>query len=386
MKYTFTPFPGAVAPVVLAAMAKPYGAEADELIRINEIRLQEIFFPDAAQLSLLPLPREALLELVFNSFTDAKPILIGVNGPISTQILQTAKALNKDFEILDVNYGSAFRTAQIAKALEQETFSAAFFVETDPYSGVRLQIREISSQLRRTQPDVMIFVDASSSIGSGEPLKIGEDADVVFAGLDGSFGIPAGLSLVALSERANLKTFSAGGIGLTLNFNRQKQQNENRPLFASSHYPQQNALNRQLDLIFLEGLENREKRLNEMAETVRKWVADHGFTELAEPDCAANVSTVIKRKAIFTTRALVDYCAAYGVYLGECPDELAEDYFVIAHQNQTGPEELDILFSVLEKFLSEYDTEIKVKPRGLGDFLRPKPKAAPTLSGEIELN
>ena len=54
MKYTFTPFPGAVAPVVLAAMAKPYGAEADELIRINEIRLQEIFFPDAAQLSLLP--------------------------------------------------------------------------------------------------------------------------------------------------------------------------------------------------------------------------------------------------------------------------------------------------------------------------------------------
>ena len=51
-----------------------------------------------------------LLELVFNSFTDAKPILIGVNGPISTQILQTAKALNKDFEILDVNYGSAFRT------------------------------------------------------------------------------------------------------------------------------------------------------------------------------------------------------------------------------------------------------------------------------------
>ena len=51
MKYTFTPFPGAVAPAVLAAMAKPYGAEADELVRFNELRIQEIFFPDAAGLS-----------------------------------------------------------------------------------------------------------------------------------------------------------------------------------------------------------------------------------------------------------------------------------------------------------------------------------------------
>ena len=113
-----------------------------------------------------------------------------------------------------------------------------------------------------------------------------------------------------------------------------------------------------------------------MAESVRKWAAENGFTTLAEADCAANVSTVIKRKAIFTTRALIDYCAAYGVFLGDYPDELAEDYFVVAHQNQTGPEELEILFSVLEKFIAEYDTEIKVKPRGLGDFLRLKPKSA----------
>lgn len=376
MKYTFTPFPGSVAPAVLAAMAKPYSVEADELVRLNELRIQEIFFPDAAGVSLLPLTRETLLELIFNSFTDAKPILIGVNGPISNQLIQTAKALGKDFEILDINYGSVFRPAQIAKILEQETFSAAFFVEIDPYSGVKLQIGEISEQIRKEQPDAMIFVEASSSLGSGPPVKIGEKADVVFAGLDGSFGIPAGLSIVALSERANLKTFSAGGVGLTLNFNRQKQQNENRLLFASRQYPQLNALSRQLDLIYLEGLERREKRLNEMAESVRKWVEENGFMTLAEADCAANVSTVIKRKAIFTTRALIDYCAAYGVFLGECPDELAEDYFAVAHQNQTGPEELEILFSILEKFIAEYDTEIKVKPRGLGDFLRLKPKSA----------
>lgn len=370
MKYTFTPYPGATAPSVLAAMAKPYSAEADDLTKLNEDRFMEIFFPDAAQLSLLPLTRELLSELVFNSFTDARPILIGVNGPLSTQLMNTAKLLNKDFEILDANFGSVFRPAQLDKALEQETFSAFLFVETDPYSGVRLDIAAIAEKIRKTQPDALILVEGSSALGVHAPLQVGRDADVYFAGLDGSFGVPAGLSLIALSERANLKTFSGAALGLTLNFSRQKQLSDRASLFASRLYPQLHAVAKQLDRIFLEGLGNREARLRRIAENVRAWFAAHGFTTLAESTAASVGSTVVKRKAIFTTRSLVDYCAAYGVYLGMCPDELAEEYFVVAHQGDADEEDCKALFAVLDKFIAEYDTDLRVKPNALRDFFK----------------
>lgn len=370
MKYTFSPYPGAAAPPVLAAMAKPYGTEADDLMKLNEDRFIEIFFPDAAQLSLLPLTRELLTELVFNSFTDASPILIGVNGPLSTQLMNTAKLLNKDFEILDANFGSDFRPAQLEKALEAETFSAFLFVETDPYSGVRLDIAAMAEAIRMTQPDALILVEGSSALGVHEPLQIGRDVDVYFAGLDGSFGVPAGLSLIALSERANLKTFSGAAAGLMLNFSRQKQLADRVPLFASRLYPQLHAVEKQIDRIFLEGLENRETRLKRIAENVRAWFETKGFTTLAESDCASVGSTVVKRKPIFTARSLVDYCAAYGVYLGMCPDELEEDYFVVAHQGDCDEEDCKVLFSVLEKFIAEYDTDLKVKPNALRDFFK----------------
>ena len=131
MKYTFTPFPGAVAPAVLAAMARPYSVDVNELPRLHEIRFREIFFSDAAQVALLPQRREALFELILNSFTDASPILLGVNGPISSQMMTVAKALNKDFEILDASYGSVFREAQLTKALDQESYSAIFVLRSE---------------------------------------------------------------------------------------------------------------------------------------------------------------------------------------------------------------------------------------------------------------
>lgn len=372
MKYTFTPFPGAVAPAVLAAMARPYSVDVNELPRLHEIRFREIFFSDAAQVTLLPQRREALFELILNSFTDASPILLGVNGPISSQMMTVAKALNKDFEILDASYGSVFREAQLTKALDQESYSAIFFVEIDPYSGVRLDIPTYAELIRRTQPDAMIFVDASSALGAGKPLRVGPDVDVYYAGLDGSFGVPAGLSVVALSERAGLKTLSNAGTGLTLNFSRQQQLNEKPPVFASCLYPQLNALNKQLDLIFLEGLEARSRRIEEIGAAVRTWAEENGFTTLCESGSAAGVATVLKRKPIFTTRAIVDYCASYGIFIGDCPDELAEEYFVIAHQNQCDRDELEILLSVLNKFVAEYDTELKIRSNPIADFFRRK--------------
>lgn len=365
MQYTFTPFPGAVAPAVLAAMAKPYSRRDDELRGENETRLKEIFFPDATDVVIVPYLREALFELVLNSFTDDRAMLICVNGPLSTNHMNTVKTLGKDFEILDVNYGSAFREAQFEKKLTEESYGAILLVEVDPYSGVHLDIAAYAALIRRISPDALILVDASASLAAVVPISVGDDADVVFAGLDGSFGMPAGLSLIAVSERANLKAFSTASKSGILHLHRYNAQADARTVFASRMFPLHNALSKQLDLLFLEGIEARNERLASVAKPIRDWALNNGFTLLSDSECASPASTVIKRKTIFTTQSLIDYCAGYGVLIGNCPDELAEDYFVIAHQNQTSLDEVETLVKVLEKFSAEYDTDLKVKKRGI---------------------
>ena len=53
----------------------------------------------------------------------------------------------------------------------------------------------------------------------------------------------------------------------------------------------------------------------------------------------------------------MDFLSSYGIIIGNCPDDMRDDYFVIAHMNQTTEEEMTLFLDVLDRFLADYDTK-----------------------------
>ena len=110
-------------------------------------------------------------------------------------------------------------------------------------------------------------------------------------------------------------------------------------------------------MIFLEGIENRIKRIESLSEKMKGWADANQFEIFTRPEFRSPTVTVFKKPLLFTVQNLMDFLSSYGIIIGNCPDDMRDDYFVIAHMNQTTEEEMTLFLDVLDRFLADYDTK-----------------------------
>lgn len=356
MPINLNPVPARIDPKVLAALAKPQSGNPFSLSEKIEDRFREMFFPDAASINFFNCSREGLYEVALNSFASG-PVLIGMNGPFSQQWQTIAKSLNIDSEIIDTAFGSGFDEDLFEKALDEESYAAVFLVEIDPFTGTQIDIAALSGMIRKKLPDTLVIVDCSASFGSVRALNLKSEADALLIGSEISLGLPPGLGTVILGERANFKSIGFSGTGWSLNYARQFRDIHSKSFRSLIPFQLLNALDRQLDLIFLEGIENRIKRIVSLSEKMKGWADANRFEIFTRPQFRSPTVTVLKKPLPFTVQNLTDFLSSYGIIIGNCPDDMRDDYFVIAHMNQTTEEEIALFLDVLDRFLADYDTK-----------------------------
>ena len=355
MALNFNPIPSRVNPAVLAAMAKPQTKDANQMASKLEDRIKELFFPDAIRVGFFTCTREGLYEIALNSFVNG-PALICVNSPFSRQWQTLGKGMNPNVEIFDTNFDSTFNLTLFENALESESFDAVLLVEIDPLTGIRNDISSLAGIIHQKLPDALIIVDCSASIGSVRTLQLTTDADVVLFSSEISLGLPPGMGMIALNERANFKAIGYSGSGWNLNYSRGLRDSADLSFRMQLPYALMNALEKQLDLLFLEGEEVRIARIESLSGKVKTWATDNHFTLYTPQDGLAPTVSVLRKSSFFSIDNLRDFLTSYGIVLGKCAGDLEDEAFIIAHMNGTTEEEIDLLLSVLNKFLADYDT------------------------------
>ncbi len=359
MTLNFSPAPARISPEVLAAQAKPQPENLSERIQAIEARLREILYPEISSLLLFSTTAAGLVETVLNSFAQGNG-LICVNGIFSSQWYQTAKALNLEMDLFDASFGKRLDKAQLEKALGAVSYETIILTEIEPFSGVLNDIPAFSEVIRSTNPDALIIADCSASVTSVPPLDLKLHADIIVLNSDQSFGLPSGLGMVLLGERAHFKSIGSAGVGWSLNFSRQHNWQSDGNPFSAAPFPLLYALDRQLDNIFLEGIENRIQRIAELGQTLRNWTKTSRFQWINNIENAAPTVTILKPPAQFTPENVADFLEPYAVRIGTIPDEIRPETIAIAHMNHTSPDEMDALIHLLDRFQSDYDTRTSV--------------------------
>lgn len=163
----------------------------------------------------------------------------------------------------------------IDEALSKGDYDAVTLTHNETATGIMNPVGECAELIRAKYPDTLILVDAVSSLAG---VKIEVDAwglDVCLAGVQKCFALPPGLTVCSASDRARERALQVPNRGHYFAYDQMDKRYETHQTPATPAISLIQALNKQLDDMFAEGMENRFARHLEMAQITREWARKH---------------------------------------------------------------------------------------------------------------
>lgn len=200
-----------------------------------------------------------------------KKVLNTINGEFSRRWHEIALSCGVQADKIEVEPGQAITPELVDAALSTGGYDALCLTHNETSTGIMNPVKDIAALVRAKYPDVLILVDAVSSM-AGVEIRFDEwGLDVCMAGVQKCFALPPGLAVCAVSPRAMERAKTIPFRGYYFDFIEMEKfaLKNNTPATPSvSHLF---ALNAQMDCILAEGIENRFQRHIDMAEYTRAW-------------------------------------------------------------------------------------------------------------------
>ncbi len=294
-KKLFIPGPVEVAPEVLAKMATPMighrSKDATALQQSISEKLQQLMFTENT-IILSTSSGTGLMEAAIRCCTRKRAAVFSV-GSFGDRWYEIARFNNVEADKFTSEPGQPTTPEMVEEALQTGKYDVVTVQHNETSSGIMNPVQAIGEVVKKYD-DVLFLVDAVSSLGGA---KIEVDAwgiDVCITSTQKCLGLPPGLSLCSVSERAyeaaKQKEFRGFYLDLVKLYE-QVQKNHQYPSTPSlSHMF---ALDYQLErIVNQEGIENRFARHAKLADLLRAWAEKH-FSLFAAPRCRSNTVTCI---------------------------------------------------------------------------------------------
>jgi aspartate aminotransferase-like enzyme len=328
----FIPGPTEVRPEILQALARPqYGHRTPEwketylditskLQKLLHTSNDCVLFTSSSSGAWEPTVRQGV----------QKRLLATTCGAFSERWYDAAVLNGTPVDQLAVDWGKAVHTEYIDEKLSTGKYDAITYVMNETSTGVRNPIEELSELLKTKYPDVFLYVDAVSSM-AGEDINVDElGIDFLLAGGQKAFGIPAGLTVTAISDRFYDRAEKCKNPGFYFNVLKMRGNHKKNQTLTTPAIPQAFALQMALDDIFEEGLENRFKRHTDMAEVTRAWAKEH-FAMFSEEGYHSKTVSCIANTTGVSIAGLNEKLAKHQVMISNGYGNLKEKCFRIGH-------------------------------------------------------
>ena len=353
MSRMFVPGPVDVDDEVLQAQAQPMlphrSKEFEEIFRRASEKARELFLT-RNRVFLSASSGTGLQEAAIRNFVEEKALSC-VNGAFADRWYDVAVSNGKEVEKLAFEWDQPVDPDRVAAAVKSGGFEALTIVHNETSTGMQNPVREVAEAVRAVASDTLILVDAVSSLSGA---KIETDAwglDMVLTSSQKAIALPPGLALAAVSDRALEKAKSVENRGwyfdlLRLEKHRNKDSSPATPAMSLIF-----ALDRQLDRILAEGLENRFARHSAMAKHVHEWADAHDLSMYAPEGFRSQTVTTIKNDRNIDISDMNAFLKKRGMRIANGYGALKNITFRIAHMGEIQISDLDELFAAMEEYL-----------------------------------
>lgn len=276
-------------------------------------------------------------------------MLICVGGAFGDRWAQVAESNAVAHDRASVEWGQPNLPEQVADALSAGDYDSLAIVHSETSTGIQNPIAEIAAAARGIHADILIMVDAVSSLG-GIPLQTDEwGLDVVLTSSQKCLALPPGLAFAAVSDRGLERARSNANRGWYFDLLRMEKSLQANTTHTTPAVSLFFALDKQLDRILAEGLEERFARHTQLAEIAQSWAEDRFAPFAAEGYRSATVTTVKNTRKI-DVLALNKFLSDTDHSIANGYGHLKDHTFRIGHMGETQPDELDELLARIDEF------------------------------------
>ncbi len=272
-------------------------------------------------------------------------------GAFSEKWGSVCQANGKEVDYYNVEWGKHTPPETVRDALKKGVYDAATVVHNETSTGLTNSLDDIA-EVMRGFPDVMFMVDAVSSMG-GIPIDVDRlGVDICLASSQKCLGIPPGLAVFSCSEKAMERARKAENRGYYFDLLEFEKRAEKNQTVSTPPIPQIYALDRALDMIFEEGVENRFARHAEMGGIVRAW-AKEKFALFPEETYASDTVSCIRNARGMDVKALNKHLLEnHDCIISDGYGKLKGQTFRIAHMGEMTPADMRELISWIDEFLA----------------------------------
>jgi len=351
-KKLFIPGPTHVRDEILQAQAAPMlGHRAKEYANLQaEVtpKLQKLLYTQQ-RVYLYACSSTGMMEGAVRQ-ASTRRVLNTVCGAFSNRWYQITQENGIACDKIEVPMGQAITPEMVDQALAKGDYDAVTVVMNETATGVMNPVQEIAAAVRQNHPDVLILVDAVSSMAGA---KIEFDAwglDVCLAGVQKCFALPPGLTVCAVSDRARQRAKQVPYPGHYFAYAQMDKRYEKNQTPATPAISLIQALNVQMDDILAEGLENRWNRHKEMAAYVQDWARRY-FALFSDEKYLSLTVTNIENTRGISVADLDKELGKRGAMISNGYGDLKEKCFRIAHMGDLSLDDLKWLTAQIEDIL-----------------------------------
>ncbi|MFL2640722.1 MAG: pyridoxal-phosphate-dependent aminotransferase family protein [Dehalococcoidia bacterium] len=346
-----TPIPDDIMETMMSPMVDHRGPEfAKMLPRITD-NLKTLFLTDNDVLVLTASGSGGLEAAIVNVLSPGEKILAVSIGSFGDRFGKIAEIYGAEVIWLRKDWGLPVLANEVASYIDRDPeITSVLITHNETSTGVTNPLQEIAKEVKSR--DKLLIVDAVSSLGS-LPCAIDDwDLDVVVTGSQKGWMVPPGLAMVSMSDRAWQANSTA------------KMPRAYFDLAAAREYAKRgqtpwtpalslfNALNKSLELMIDEGLENIHARHKRVADKVRAEVRSAGLSLFPKDELyCSNTVTAVNAGDGMDIAEFRSQARSEGVVFAGGQGKLSGSIFRIGHLGYIPDAEIDEALQVLRKIL-----------------------------------
>jgi len=294
----------------------------------------------------------AMEALVVNTLSPGDRVLGVSIGSFGDRLSNIAETYGADVVRLKFEWGKGADPAEIDRALSADPkIKAVLVTHNETSTGVCNDLESIAKAIRK-HGDLLILVDAVSSLSS-VPLPVDEwDLDAVASGCQKGWMVPPGITMVSMSDRA-WKAYEQAkmprfyfDVGKAKDF-AQRGQTPWTPAISIFF-----GLDAALNILMKEGLESIYARHKKCGDVARQGAKSLGLQLFADERYASNTVTAVKVPEGVDGKELTKMLREeYDTVLGGGQQHLAGKIFRIGHLGYVQVPDIEAVIDVVGKAL-----------------------------------
>ena len=299
--------------------------------------LKKVFRTETGQVFLFPASGTGGWEAsITNTLNPGDKVLASRFGQFSHLWVDMCTRMGLDVQMVDCDWGTGVPVKIFGDILAADTkheIKAVLATQNETATGVQSDTAALRRAMDAAKHPALLFVDGVSSIGSVDFRMDDWGVDVAVSGSQKGFMLPAGLAILAVSQKALAVSASAQMHRCYFDFKDMVATN------ATGYFPYTppmtllRGLRASLDVMLAEGLDNIFARHKFLAEGVRRAVAAWGLELCAKsPEWHSDTVSAIMVPEGHDANAVISRAYhRYGLSLGGGLSQMAGKLFRIGH-------------------------------------------------------